>query len=81
VSTSDQNSENQAAELRRYAQARGWTIIREYSDLGISGARERRPALDELLQDARRRRFDGVVCWRLDRFGRNLKHLIPRSKN
>jgi putative DNA-invertase from lambdoid prophage Rac len=76
VSTTDQNPENQAAELRRYAEARGWTLTREYCDHGISGSRERRPALDELLRDARRRRFDGVLCWRLDRFGRNLKHLI-----
>ena len=76
VSTLDQNPENQAAELRRYAEARGWRVAREYCDHGISGTRERRPALDELLRDAKRRRFDGVLCWRLDRFGRNLKHLI-----
>src|SRR4051812_40673097 len=76
VSTMDQNPENQAAELRRYAGARGWTIIREYCDHGISGSRERRPALDELLRDAKRRRFDVLLVWRLDRLGRNLKHLI-----
>jgi DNA invertase Pin-like site-specific DNA recombinase len=49
---------------------------REYCDHGISGAKERRPALDELLKDARRRRFDVLVVWRLDRLGRNLRHLI-----
>jgi DNA invertase Pin-like site-specific DNA recombinase len=76
VSTLEQNPENQAEELRRYAEARAWTIASEYSDHGVSGTRERRPALDELLRDAKRRRFDGVLCWRLDRFGRNLKHLI-----
>ena len=75
VSTLDQEPENQLQELRRYTQARGWTI-REYVDHGISGAKDRRPALDELLKDAKRRRFDVVVCWRLDRLGRNLKHLI-----
>jgi len=48
----------------------------EYVDRGVSGSKDRRPALDALLQDARRRRFDVVVCWRLDRLGRNLKHLI-----
>lgn len=48
----------------------------EYVDNGVSGAKDRRPALDQLLIDARRRRFDVVVCWRLDRLGRNLKHLI-----
>ena len=48
----------------------------EYVDHGISGAKDRRPALDELVRDAKRRRFDVLVCWRLDRLGRNLKHLI-----
>lgn len=76
VSTLDQTPENQIAELRRYAAARGWTIGREYVDQGVSGAKERRPALDELIRDAKRRRFDAVLCWRLDRLGRNLKHLI-----
>jgi DNA invertase Pin-like site-specific DNA recombinase len=45
-------------------------------DRGVSGAKDRRPALDALLRDAKRRRFDVLVCWRLDRLGRNLKHLI-----
>ena len=75
VSTLDQEPENQLQELRRYAQARGWTAV-EYVDRGVSGAKDRRPALDQLLADAKRRRFDVVVCWRLDRLGRNLKHLI-----
>ncbi len=68
VSTLDQEPENQLAELRRYAEARGWTAA-EYVDHGVSGAKERRPALDRLLRDARRRRFDVLVCWRLDRLG------------
>ena len=75
VSTVDQEPENQLQELRRYVEARGWTAT-EYVDRGVSGAKERRPALDQLVTDARRRRFDVVVCWRLDRLGRNLKHLI-----
>jgi DNA invertase Pin-like site-specific DNA recombinase len=75
VSTIDQEPENQLQELRRYVEARGWTA-REYVDHGISGAKDRRPALDELIRDAKRRRFDVLVCWRLDRLGRNLKHLI-----
>ena len=75
VSTIDQTAENQLSELRRFVDARGWTG-QEYVDEGVSGAKDRRPALDELVQDARRRRFDVVVCWRLDRLGRNLKHLI-----
>src|ERR1019366_495496 len=75
VSTLDQEPENQLQELRRYVEARGWTAV-EFVDRGVSGAKDRRPALDQLLTDARRRRFDVVVCWRLDRLGRNLKHLI-----
>ena len=75
VSTLDQEPENQLQELRRYVQARGWTGV-EYVDRGISGAKDRRPALDELLRDARLRHCDVLVCWRLDRLGRNLRHLI-----
>ena len=75
VSTVDQEPENQLQELRRYVQARGWTAV-EYVDRGVSGAKDRRPALDALVTGARRRRFDVLVCWRLDRLGRNLKHLI-----
>ena len=75
VSTLDQEPENQLSELRCYADARGW-MPTEYVDHGVSGAKERRPALDRLLADARRRRFDVLVCWRLDRLGRNLRHLV-----
>ena len=75
VSTLDQEPENQLAELRQYVTARGWTAV-EYVDRGVSGAKERRPALDRLIRDARRRRFDVLVCWRLDRLGRSLKHLV-----
>jgi DNA invertase Pin-like site-specific DNA recombinase len=75
VSTVDQEPENQLQEVRRYVQARDWTAV-EYVDRGVSGAKDRRPALDDLVRDARRRRFDVLVCWRLDRLGRNLKHLI-----
>jgi DNA invertase Pin-like site-specific DNA recombinase len=76
VSTLDQEPENQLQELRTYIAARGWTAATEYVDRGVSGSKDRRPALDQLVTDARRRRFDVVVCWRLDRLGRNLKHLI-----
>jgi hypothetical protein len=78
VSTFDQEPENQLAELRRYADyadARGWTAT-AYVDKGVSGAKDKRPALDQLVADARRRRFDVWVVWRLDRLGRNLRHLI-----
>jgi DNA invertase Pin-like site-specific DNA recombinase len=75
VSTFDQTTENQVIELRRYADTRGWTA-NEYVDQGVSGSTDHRPALDKLLRDAKRRRFDVLVCWRLDRLGRNLRHLI-----
>src|SRR5687768_4496650 len=75
VSTAEQTADNQLLELRRYVEARGWTAV-EYVDQGVSGAKDRRPALHTLLKDARRRRFDVVLCWRLDRLGRNLKHLV-----
>jgi len=75
VSTNDQTCDNQLHELRRYAEARGWTT-REYIDTGVSGSKDRRPALDRLMSDVAARRIDAVACWRLDRFGRNLRHLI-----
>ena len=75
VSTADQTCENQLLELHRYASARGWKAT-EYVDSGISGTKDRRPALDTLLSDAHRRRFDVLVVWRLDRLGRNLRHLV-----
>ena len=75
VSTFDQEPENQLQEIRRYIEARGWKAV-EYVDRGISGGKDRRPALDQMIADAKRRKFDVVVCWRLDRLGRNLKHLV-----
>src|SRR5829696_1343263 len=75
VSTLEQEPENQLRELRHYVEARGWQAV-EFIDKGVSGARESRPALDQLVADAKRRRFDVVVVWRLDRLGRNLRHLI-----
>src|SRR5687768_5222809 len=75
VSTVDQHPENQLAELRRYCDARGWTAT-EFVDRGVSGSKDRRPALDELIAAAKRRKFDVVVAWRLDRMGRNLRHLV-----
>ena len=75
VSTTDQTCENQLIELRRYVEARGWTAV-EFVDRAVSGSTDRRPALDRLVADARRRRFDVLVVWRLDRLGRNLKHLV-----
>jgi DNA invertase Pin-like site-specific DNA recombinase len=75
VSTADQTCDNQLLELRRYVEARGWVAV-EFVDHGISGSKDRRPALDELTTAVRRHQVDGVVCWRLDRLGRNLRHLV-----
>ena len=76
VSTFDQEPENQLAELRRYVHARSWPAAAEYVDKGVSGSKDRRPALDRLVRDAKRCRFDVLVVWRLDRLGRDLRHLV-----
>jgi DNA invertase Pin-like site-specific DNA recombinase len=75
VSTTDQHPEAQLTALREYAAARGLEIAREYVDHGVSGTRDRRPALDALLADAKRRRFDGVAAVKLDRLARSVRHL------
>jgi DNA invertase Pin-like site-specific DNA recombinase len=61
--------------LREYAAARGLEVVHEYVDHGVSGTKDRRPALDALLADARRRRFDAVAAVRLDRLARSVQHL------
>lgn len=77
VSTlNNQDPEMQLAELREYAGRRGWQIVEEFADEGVSGCKESRPALNRLMADACRRRFDAVLVWKIDRFGRSLKHLV-----
>ena len=76
VSTSDQSTDAQLLDLRHYIFHRGWRIFCEYCDSGISGSRDSRPALNQLMGDARKRRFDVVLVWRFDRFARSTKHLI-----
>ena len=71
-----QHPEMQMDELREYAARRGWLIAGEYVDEGVSGSKESRPALNRLLADARQRKLDAVLVWKLDRFGRSLKHLV-----
>jgi len=71
-----QDPELQLRELREYTASRGLTIVQEYTDVGYSGSKESRPALNQLMADARRRRFDAVLVWKLDRFGRSLRHLV-----
>jgi len=74
VSTLDQHPEIQLHALRQYAAARG-VEAEEYVDTGVSGAKDRRPALDRLLADARRRRVSAVVVAKLDRLARSVRHL------
>ena len=76
VSTSGQSTQTQEAELRQYVRRRGWFVHRVYADRGFSGAKESRPALDDLLADCRRRRLDVVLVWKFDRFARSLKQLV-----
>jgi DNA invertase Pin-like site-specific DNA recombinase len=71
-----QDPELQLAELREYAARRGFEIVGEYVDRGFSGSKESRPALNRLMADAQRRKFDAVLVWKIDRFGRSLKHLV-----
>lgn len=76
VSTIGQSTRGQESELRHYARRRGWLVQKIYADRGFSGAKESRPALDELLADCRRRRLDVVLVWKFDRFARSLKQLV-----
>ncbi len=78
VSTHDkgQNPEMQLRPLRDYCVARCFDISGEYVDIGQSGAKDRRPELDRLMGEARRRLINCVIVWKLDRFGRSLKHLV-----
>ncbi len=76
VSTTDQHPEMQRKELLEYVKRRGWILHEEYSDKGVSGMKERRPALDALLEDCRRKKIDFVVVWKFDRFTRSLKQLL-----
>ena len=76
VSTDLQETGMQESELRRYAQARGWIIQKIYADRGISGRKDVRPALQELMKACRQRKIDVVLVWKFDRFARSLKHLV-----
>lgn len=78
ISTSNhgQDTEVQLRELREYCARRGWEIASEYVDSGVSGSKERRPQLDRLMADAKKRHFDSVVVYRYDRFARSLRHLV-----
>jgi len=76
VSTDDQTVAPQIDVLREYSRARGLEVVDEFIDHGVSGAKDRRPALDEMMAKAKRRSFDAVAVVRLDRLGRSLHHLL-----
>ena len=75
VSTLDQHPETQLYDLRQLAQQRGYEIVQEYTDK-ISGAKAKRPGLDQLLADARHGRFQVVVVWAFDRLARSVRHFL-----
>jgi len=75
VSTTDQGNLLQIRELKEYVESRKWELVEVYED-HMSGAKTSRPGLDRLINDARRRKFDAILVWKLDRFGRSLVHCV-----
>jgi len=76
VSTLDQHPETQLYDLQTLAQQRGFEIASVYTDHGISGAKTRRPALDQMMAEARHGKFDVIVVWASDRLARSVKHFL-----
>jgi DNA invertase Pin-like site-specific DNA recombinase len=74
--TNGQNPEMQLSELRDYARKREWQVVGEFVDKGVSGSKDSRPQLDAMLKLAKARKLDVIVVWKLDRFGRSLRHLV-----
>jgi DNA invertase Pin-like site-specific DNA recombinase len=79
---SHQDPEVQLSALRQYCSARGWSVVKEYVDHGVSGAKAKRPALDEMMEAAKKGTidFDAVLVWKIDRFGRSVQHLSNAIK-
>jgi DNA invertase Pin-like site-specific DNA recombinase len=78
VSTNNkgQDVDMQLIDMRRSIESKGWSITKEYVDRGISGSKSSRPQLDKLMRDAAEKKFDAVLVWKLDRFGRSVRHLV-----
>ncbi|MCB0386584.1 MAG: recombinase family protein [Bdellovibrionales bacterium] len=81
VSTDNQDPEVQLLALRQHCTQRGLTIVEEFIDRGVSGAKEKRPALDRLFKVAWQGQFRAVLVWRFDRFARSVKHLLSALEN
>ena len=76
VSTSDQRVDNQLYDLRQFAAQRGYEVVAEYTDVGISGSKARRPGLDLMLKEARKRKFTVLIVSAFDRLARSTKHFL-----
>ena len=76
VSTSEQCVDNQLYDLRQFAAQRGFEVVAEYTDVGISGKKARRPGLDTMLREARRRKFNVLIVAAFDRLARSTKHFL-----
>lgn len=76
VSTNEQNLDNQILELEKYCKARMYEVYKVYLDKGISGSKESRPQFDLMMDNAKKRKFDCLLVWKLDRLSRSLKHLL-----
>ncbi len=76
VSNKEQSVDMQLTDLERYSQERNLNVFKVYKDNGVSGTKETRPALNALMDDAKKRKFDVVLVWRFDRFARSTKHLV-----
>lgn len=76
VSTSDQSPDLQLRELRAYAARRNFEVAEEFIDIGISGKKQKRPALNRLMDGARKRHFDAILVWKFDRWARSVRHLV-----
>lgn len=76
VSTSEQTVENQLIAIRQFCSASGWKMAETYQDVGVSGAQENRPALDQLKKDCLAGKFDCVVVYKFDRMARSVSHLL-----
>jgi DNA invertase Pin-like site-specific DNA recombinase len=76
VSTNQQTVENQRLELDKYCERQGWSVVKVYNDTGVSGSKSDRPALNEMLQDASKDKFQVLIVWKIDRLARSTVDLL-----